>query len=135
VTSGQPVDGVPTPSQTSGGWQINFTCGRQSNAGVAQDFVNTCGGSSSNLYGLGADFDSTPGNLNFFFGVDVTFAGQSSPVTLYLGQGHIFVTFQNNWWIGGASVNNTNGFVSLTLPDGSQLSIKQGNDDHSFLFL
>ena len=27
VSPGQPVEGSPTPSQVSGGWQIEFTCG------------------------------------------------------------------------------------------------------------
>ena len=44
---------------------------------------------------------STPGELNFYFGVtlDINTNAGNIPVTLYLGQGHYATT--NNWWLGG----------------------------------
>ncbi len=133
VTNGQPVQGTPTPSEFSGGWLIDLICGRQGNAGIAQDFVNNCGGSPNNMFGL-FTLSSEPGNLNFFFGINITFSGQSSPVTLFLGQGHNILTAQNNWWIGGTSVNSSGGVALLTLPDNSQLTIGGVEDDHTFQF-
>jgi hypothetical protein len=135
VSPGQPVEGNPTRSRISGGWQIDFTCGRQGTPEVAHDFLNECGGSSLGVYGLETAFDSTPSLLNFFFSISITFAGQSSPVTLYLGQGHIPIGGENNWWFGGRSMSNGTaggGPVVLDLPGGTVTV--SGVGDHTFTF-
>ena len=84
------------------------------------------------MFGLDTFADLSPGDLNFFFGINVTFSGQSIPVPLLLGQGHQALTGANNWWIGGGSVHSSDGAATLTLPDGSQLTISGGEGSHTF---
>ena len=136
VSPGQPVEGSPTPSQVSGGWQIEFTCGRQGTSQVAQDFLSACGGSASSVFGLDATFDSTPSELNFFFSISISFSNQSALATLFLGQGHVSIDGENNWWIGGRALSNqaaSGGQVVLDLPGGT-VTLGGAGDDHTFLF-
>ena len=100
ITSGQP-----------------FTCGRSASSSVA-DLFNTAVGSPNHSWcgpytSLPSPVSTVqPAELNFYFAVDVTFTGVSSPVRVYLGQGsQLHVT--NNWWIGGPAILNTYPSYSL----------------------
>ncbi|MDP2315824.1 MAG: hypothetical protein Q8P41_23205 [Pseudomonadota bacterium] len=105
ITEGQ--SGSPPPKFTKNGstWTINIQANRSNSAPVAQSY-NTKTGGATHEY-TNASGDKRPTELNFYFGVNVTFlvSGASVVVPVYLGQGHYGTS--NNWWFGGNTVINT----------------------------
>lgn len=130
VTGGQPYDPPPVPSVQ---WQVDFVCGRHGGDSVASDFKSICGGQDANMLGLSTSA-SHPAQLNFYYGVNVTFFNQTSTVTLYLGQGNDGFG-SNNWWIGGPQLQNGGqGYAVITLPDGSSINVAGDGNDNTFKF-
>ena len=103
ITDGQPYDSGPTPKNLGKGqWEITVNCGRKKSDPVADKFNGLCGGALHEYAPQGGG-GGTPDQLNFMFGVQVTFAN-ATPITLYLAQGSN--SSHNNWWIGGQNVVN-----------------------------
>jgi hypothetical protein len=103
ITPGQPatapnVTANPLPEDSA--FTIEFEAGREGSSDVAQQFTNLCGG-ADHMWGIGASFDSTPGELNFYFGLLLQLQGVPGQLTIYLAQGSVV---SNNWWIGGDSI-------------------------------
>ena len=131
ISDGQPYESGPTPKNLGGGeWEITVNCGRHKTSAVATDFNNACGGEYHEFAGYHGG--GTPDELNFMFGVTVTFSN-ATPITLYLGQGSS--SSRNNWWIGGANVIN-DGKPDLILISNNQpvqvLRLDGGVSDFSF---
>ena len=110
VTNGQPMNTPPavTPNITpsSNSFNIELDAGRSDSAPVADAFNSLCGG-ASNEWGIDTVTDSSPGTLNFYFGVDLKLQSgtDTSIVTVYLGQGTS--AQDNNWWIGGECISDS----------------------------
>ena len=105
ITPGQPasapkVTSNPLPDDSA--FTIEFDAGREGSSDVAQQFINLCG-SGDNMFGIGAGFSSTPGELNFFFGLTLQLQGSLAPIPVYLGQGSVI---DNNWWIGSGNIKS-----------------------------
>ena len=102
ITDGQPYESGPTAKNKGKGvWEITVNCGRKKSDAVAQKFNSLAGGEYHEYAPKGGG--GTPDELNFMFGVTVTFSN-AAPITLYLAQGSSPST--NNWWIGGQNVIN-----------------------------
>jgi len=103
ITSGQPSSPPPTISQSSDEWSITMDCGRKANSSVAGQFTNLCGG-IGHITCPSAWSDTSPSDLNFFFGNSVKFTINSVDyrTNIYFGQGHSHA--RNNWWIGGPNI-------------------------------
>lgn len=112
ITSGQPSTLPPTiDHQGDNTWMIVVNCGRSKSSSVANSFNSAVGTTNHSWCGPYVELPSEtstdkPSELNFYFAVNVTFSGMSTPVTVYLGQGNQLHLF-NNWWIGGPAVLNT----------------------------
>lgn len=113
ITSGQPSTLPPTIQKMDDGqsFVITIACGRSASSSVANSFNSAVAETNHSWCGpyLGAPgIASTekPGELNFYFAVNVYFNGVSAPVMVYLGQGNQLHLF-NNWWIGGTAILNT----------------------------
>lgn len=105
ITEGESSSPPPTFEQNANTWNVNIAADRKNSSPVADSF-NTMTGGATHEY-TNASGDKSPEELNFYFGVVVTFNvnGTPIPVTIYLGQGHYVA--HNNWWIGGNTVINT----------------------------
>jgi hypothetical protein len=105
ITEGESSSPPPTFEQNDNTWTVNIAADRKNSSLVANLFNSKTGG-ANNEY-TNASGDTSPEELNFYFGVVVTFnvKGTPIPVTIYLGQGHYVA--HNNWWIGGNTVVNT----------------------------
>ncbi|ADO48689.1 hypothetical protein [[Enterobacter] lignolyticus] len=115
ITSGQPHQNSPIITRSGNTWSIHWNCGRKGSGEVASRYA-TASSSLPHMYGLGAS-DNAPEQLNFYFGLAVSFTiyGKVFLANLYLGQGH--TGSSNNWWIGGLPVNgNTD---TVTISDGA----------------
>ena len=131
ITSGQPASPpkvTPNPLPEDTAFTIEFDAGREGSSDVAQQFVKVCG-SGENMWGIGATFDSTPSELNFFFGLILQLKGSLAPVTVYLAQGSVI---DNNWWIGGGNIKGT----QLQFISGGNLAALDisGNSSNGFIF-
>ena len=103
ITDGQPASPpkvTPEPGPLATAFTIEFDAGRKGSSDVAQQFNTLCGG-ADHMWGIGATIDSTPSELNFYFGLILQLQG-SPPVTVYLAQGSVV---SNNWWIGGGDIS------------------------------
>src|ERR1043166_3203369 len=97
ITPGQPatapnVTANPLPEDSA--FTIEFEAGREGSSDVAQQFTNLCGG-ADHMWGIGASFDSTPSELNFYFGLVLQLQGVPGQLTIYLAQGSVV---SNNGW-------------------------------------
>ena len=116
VSAGQPSN--PPPKVTTAhdpggnGFDVEFDAGRQGTSAVADSFDTLCGGASNEW--CGHSFDSSPSELNFYFGLNLSLKSGASTaeVTVYLAQGSHEV---NNWWIGGASISNNPGLLKANI--------------------
>ena len=113
ITSGQPSMLPPTIEKGEDGktWVITIDCGRSASSGVASSFNSAVGSTNHSWCGpynatFGVASTDKPGDLNFYFAVNVSFTYGTEPVTVYLGQGNQVHLF-NNWWIGGPAILNT----------------------------
>lgn len=88
IISGQPSSPPPIISKSGDTWTIDLQCGRKGSSSVASQFTQTCGG-VGHVFSPTAS-DSSPGDLNFYFGIRVGFqlSGETYYVQFYLGQGH-----------------------------------------------
>ena len=136
VSAGQPAN--PPPKVTAGpsnpynnGFSIEFDAGRSDTGPVADSYNSICGG-ADHEWSTNSPIDSSPSELNFYFGLNLQLQSKSGPgtATVYLGQGSSGLA--NNWWIGGDCVKGS----SLKVLCGGQfvtLSIS-GNGDNGFIF-
>ncbi len=102
------------PSISSQGSDGTFTISldedRNGDSGVASDFVKTCGGTEHVFSPFADSGTSSPGDLNFYFGLDISFGGPTSSIAsavtrIYLAQGK--QSGHDNWWMGCATLNQT----------------------------
>lgn len=131
ISDGQPYESGPTAkNQGDGTWVITVNCGRHKTSEIADEFNAAAGGEYHEFAGFGGG--GTPDELNFMYGVQVTFKN-AAPITLYLGQGSTMS--RNNWWIGGANVVN-DGKADLVLISNDQpvqvLRLSGGVSDFDF---
>jgi hypothetical protein len=111
VTNGQPMNLPPTvtPNITpaSNGFMMELDAGRSGSGAVADAFNSVCGG-AANEWGIGTATDNSPGELNFYFAVDIKLqvGADTSIETVYLGQGSA-ASLANNWWIGGSCISSS----------------------------
>lgn len=105
VTEGQSASPPPKFTQNGATWTINISANRKNSPSVAQSYNSKTGGATHEY--TNSSGDKSPEQLNFYFGVNITFLvnGASVVVPVYLGQGHHGST--NNWWFGGNTVINT----------------------------
>jgi phospholipase C len=105
VSEGQPHDAEPSIARTGNVFTITLEAGRHKTAPVAETF-NARSGGQNNEYAPFKEIDETPDELNFFFGLQITFefASASGFANVYLGQGHVLGV--NNWWIGSPNISN-----------------------------
>jgi hypothetical protein len=120
ITPGQPSTLPPTASQNGSTWTITINCGRKGSSGVATSFDNAVLGGDSNGQSAFHEYapsggGGTPDDLNFCFGMNVTFTVNKTAIetTLYFAQGNYGTT--NNWWIGGNALLNHSGDPMLVL--------------------
>jgi hypothetical protein len=99
ISSGQPSKVPPAIKVKNNVWEITLQAGRQQTSAVANSFNSLCGGEAKE-YAPSAG-GGTPNELNFFFGISITFQNGVSG-TIYLAQGSCGTT--NNWWIGGSPI-------------------------------
>ena len=132
-SNGKDPSSGPTVSGPVGTtWTIAVTCPRKGSTQIANNYASTCSGQSHTFSPHVKNADK-PAELNFFFGITVEFAG-AAPVNLYLAQGHRSKGAQsiNNWWIGGANVNDngpSTGLLVLPTNPNTTFEIKGGADD------
>lgn len=126
ITEGQPSTPPATISQKGDKWTITMECGRKGNSSVAGQFENMCGG-KAHAFSPEAYSDPTPSNLNFYFGVTVTFKTPTGTrdLNLILAQGH--QTLANNWWIGGNCIASKSNKTILAV-----LNQSTGNTDQVY---
>ena len=102
VSAGQDHDSAPQiPPPTDNVWTITLNADRNGTPDVAQSFNTNVGGASheyasSQWDGMG----SSPSDLNFYFGVNLSIGTET--ITVYLGQGHWGA--YNNWWFGSSAL-------------------------------
>jgi hypothetical protein len=125
ITEGQPSTLPPTAVQNGDTWTITIECGRKASGNVATAFDevvlgNDKGGSSAAHEYAPSGGGGTPNELNFCFGMNVTFVANSIQLqtVLYFAQGSYGTT--NNWWIGGNTVINE-GKPMLVLISGNSI--------------
>jgi len=100
ISSGQPSKVPPSIKVNNNVWEITLEAGRHKTSAVANAFNSLCGGKGKE-YAPSGGGGGTPNELNFFFGVTLTFQNGGT-ATIYVGQGSYGAT--NNWWIGGAPI-------------------------------
>lgn len=131
ITDGQPYESGPTAkNQGSGIWEITVTCGRKKSENVGEKFNALCGGEYHEYAPKGGG--GTPKELNFMFGMLVTFAN-AAPITLYFGQGSYSTT--NNWWIGGQNVVNDGKPDLILISNNLPIQVlRMSGSTHDFVF-
>jgi hypothetical protein len=115
VSTGQSFDVPPTISHKgSSEWKITFKSGRHKTSAVSESFMAAAGGSKRSVI-TSASGDKTPDELNFYFGLEISFRsskyGDLDDVLIYLGQGSYALT--NNWWFGSNNLVNSDGTALL----------------------
>ncbi|MFM0231077.1 hypothetical protein [Paraburkholderia sediminicola] len=106
VTAGQQADKSPKFQQKSSTeWEMSLNADRENSTPVAQSFNSIVGG-GSHEYADGWRVDSSPDQLNFYFGVNlsVQIVGSTQTIVVYFGQGNSG-TKRNNWWFGSNALN------------------------------
>ena len=134
ISFGQPMNTPPTvTSPTANTFNIELDAGRQDTGPVADQFNTLCGG-ASNEWGIGSVMDTSPSELNFFFGVDIKLqsGGNTSIVPAYLGQGSTGPA--NNWWIGGKCISDS-GQLSANVGGQTVTLGIQGSGSNEFIFV
>lgn len=135
ITTGE--DSSPPPEITRDGsdWTIDLKANRKKSNEVASSFAGVTGGASHMYAPDGGGTGHAPEQLNFYFGVNITFSVDDKQLTtmVYLAQGNYSST--NNWWIGGNAVVNV-GTPSLVLTDGGSIvqTLLMSGGTHDFEF-
>lgn len=114
ITSGEKFKEPPTISHSGDKWSITLEADRSGSKPVADSFNSVNGGSIHEYAPDGGGTGHTPNELNFYFGVRITFR-DFPPTTVYFAQGHYSTT--NNWWIGANAVINTGQPMFLLIRD------------------
>ena len=130
ITPGQPASApsvTPNPLPEDTAFTIEFDAGREGSSDVAQQYITLCGG-GDHMWGIGAS-SSTPGELNFYFGLTLQLQGSLGPVTVYLAQGSVI---DNNWWIGGDNIKDGQ-LEFISSGNLAALDIS-GNSSNGFIF-
>jgi hypothetical protein len=104
ISSGQPSKVPPSIRVKNNVWEITLQAGRHKTNAVANLFNSLCGGMAKAYAPSGSD-GGTPDELDFFFGIIITFRNGASE-RIYLAQGSRGTT--NNWWIGGSPIFSQN---------------------------
>jgi hypothetical protein len=100
IASGQPSKVPPSITVKNNVWDITLKAGRHTTSAVANSFNSLCGGKAKEYTPSGGG-GGTPNELNFFFGIIITFRnGVSQPI--YFGQESYGTS--HNWWIGGSGI-------------------------------
>jgi hypothetical protein len=142
VSAGQDHDSAPQiPPPKGNVWTITLNADRNGIPDVAQSFNTNAGGASHEYASSSWYLGNSPGDLNFYFGVNLSIGAET--ITVYLGQGH-WGAAHNNWWFGSSAiilesfVIPANGEQSAQLSfspqiviDGTQFCL-QGTRDSSF---
>ena len=116
VSTGQDHDSAPqTPTKNGNVWTITLNADRNGTPDVAQSFNTNAGGASHEYASSHWSLGSSPSDLNFYFGVNLSIGTET--ITVYLGQGHWGAT-QNNWWFGSSDII----LQSFVIPANPQLS-------------
>ncbi|MEY2505179.1 MAG: hypothetical protein QOG27_1459, partial [Verrucomicrobiota bacterium] len=130
ISSGQPSKVPPSITVKNNVWGITLQAGRHPTSAVANSFNSLCGGKEKE-YAPSGGGGGTPDELNFFFGISITFQNGVSG-TIYLGQGSYGTT--NNWWIGGSPIFSQDK-PRLEYPGGSMIYTNELSGDHNTLRL
>lgn len=133
ITAGESSTPPATFSREGEVWTITLGADRKNSAPVADNFNMVTGGSGHQFAPNGGG--GSPKDLNFFFGVEITFRTTAGDVVVpvYLGQGKS--GFSNNWWIGGNAVVNTGTPVLLVIADNKVvLTLQLSGGNSSFIF-
>jgi phospholipase C len=119
ISAGQPSQAPPTITHEGNVFTIELQAGRHKTTPVADQFNQLCGGRNSEYAPSGGE-GGTPGELNFFFALEIQFQyeGTAATQTVYVGQGSFF--FTENWWIGGPGIQNL-GTPQLVYTAGTQI--------------
>lgn len=121
ITDGEDYQLPPTivPPSGTNGWHILLSADRKSSSSVAAEFAVLTGGPP---HEFAPGQDDAPKELNFCYGINMTFqidASTTTTATLYFAQGSYFTT--NNWWIGGANLTrNDEDSATLVVSNGSK---------------
>ena len=139
VTPGQNHYDAPQiqpPEPGNNLWSITLMADRQGSGPVAQSF-NAAAGGPSHVFPTETTIDTSPDQLNFYFGVNLTAKapdGSSGTITVYLGQGH--TRAHNNWWFGSQALSFASPNAGVAIGDtvfslgsghGIRLSWRVGN--------
>jgi hypothetical protein len=125
ISSGQPSKVPPTIRVKNNVWEITLQAGRHKTSAVANSFNSLCGGKEKEYVPSGGD-GGTPNELNFFFGIIITFRnGASQPI--YLAQGSNGTT--DTWWIGGSPIFSQDK-PRLEYQGGSNIYANELSGDH-----
>lgn len=138
ITTGEdssPPATITAPDTPGGDWTITLNADRSGSTQVADSFNGQVGGSSHEYAPNGGGTGHSPEQLNFYFGVTITFqtGAGSVPVNVFLAQGHFSST--NNWWIGANAVVNT-GTPTLVAIQNNQIAqiFNMGGGTSNFTF-
>jgi hypothetical protein len=125
VSAGQPSKVPPAIRVKNNVWEITLQAGRHKTSAVANSFDSLCGGEAKEYAPFGGS-GGTPDELNFFFGISITFKNGVSG-TIYLAQGSYGAT--DNWWIGGSPIF-TQGTPRLEYEGGNSIYTNTLSGDH-----
>ena len=90
-----------TPTKSGNVWTITLNADRNGTSDVAQSFDTIAGGGSHEYASSHGSFGGSPGELNFYFGVNLTIGAET--ITAYIGQGN-WGASQHNWWFGSSAL-------------------------------
>jgi hypothetical protein len=80
---------------------ITLNADQSGTSDVAQGFNAIAGGASCEYSSKWDGLGSSPGGLNFYFGVNLSVGTEQ--ITAYLGQGS-YGAANNNWWFGSSAL-------------------------------
>ena len=133
VTSGESSSPPPTVQKNGKVFTITFVCDRKKSTPVATAFNNNCNNNSLNAYAASGG-GNLPGELNFFFQLELQVTTASGPGTaiLNIGQGSYGLT--NNWWLGGSIVSSSQPGLNIAVNNGaSTLNLPLSGTNSSFV--
>jgi len=142
VSEGQDHDPAPEIAPpTNNVWTITLNSDRNNTSPVAASFNNIVGGASHAYTPLDWALGSSPGDLNFYYGVNISIGSET--IAVYLGQGK-WGAAHYNWWMGSSALiiqsylipaNGEQppmlGFAPQMMVDGTRFAL-QGTSDSSF---
>ena len=133
VTSGQTYSTPPTIQVSGRVFTLTFLANRKNSAAVATAFNAASGGTAFEYAASGGG--STPGEMNFYFSVQISFstAQGSATALLNIGQGNYSST--NNWWLGGSIVTSSAPSLNVSIGGTDDtLMLPLSGDHDSFAF-